>query len=421
MIDYERHILDNGLTLLLHSDRETPMVTVNTLYGVGSRDEHPSRTGFAHLFEHLMFGGTKRYQEYDAVVESLGGESNAFTNNDYTNYYLTVPSGYCEQAIDLELDRMCGLDWSGQRLQVQQRVVTEEYNQRYMNQPYGDVWLLLRPLCFKRSPYRWCTIGSDIRHVADATLDEVVAFFDRWYRPENAIMAVAGNMDCKRVLDLVSGMLCADVADTTICRRADFQDGRGYAVEPEQTGERRLEVSREVPGDALYKAYVMCGRTDADFVVCDMISDILSNGKSSRLYNALVRERQLFSEINAYVTGDRGEGLFVVSGRLNSGVNLAEAETAVDVELERLVNDGVSDDDIRKVAGKFESTFVYSHYKASDRALALCNYDWLGHVEWANHEPDLYWQVSADDVQRVAAKMFRKEKSNVLWYKKSVG
>lgn len=415
MIEFERHILDNGLTLLLHSDCETPMVTVNTLYGVGARDERPDRTGFAHLFEHLMFGGTLRYPEYDAAVETMGGESNAFTNNDYTNYYLTVPAGFLAEALDLEFDRMGGLDWSVERLAVQQRVVTEEYNQRYMNQPYGDAWLLLRPLCFKRSPYRWCTIGADIRHVAEATLDDVRIFFDRWYRPGNAIMAIAGNIDCAKVLEMIKNRGWGMRSDSD--PNASF-GSRNYLSEPVQTAERRMEITRDVPSDALYKAYVMCGRTDPDFVACDMISDILSNGKSSRLYNSLVRDRQLFSEINAYVTGDQSEGLFVVSGKLNDGVDIADGEKAVDAELERLVSEGVSEDDLGKVAGKYESTFVYSQYKVSDRALALCCYEWLGHTEWVNSEPELYWQVTPADIRRVAAGLFKKEKSNVLWYRK---
>lgn len=417
MIDYEKHILADGLTLLLHSDSETPMVTVNTLYAVGARDENPNLTGFAHLFEHLMFGGTRRYPEYDTVVESMGGESNAFTNNDYTNYYITVPAGGLEQALDLEFDRMCGLDWSEKRLAVQQRVVTEEYNERYMNQPYGDAWLLLRPLCFKQSPYRWCTIGADIRHVAEATLDVVRDFFSRWYRPDNAIVAISGNIDCKRVFDMVSAMRSERNENTAGIRQRGFHSDRRYVKEPVQCEERRMEVERDVPSDALYKAYLMCGRTEADFVACDMISDILSNGKSSRLYTSLVREQQLFSEINAYVTGDYGEGLFVVTGRLNEGVSLEDGEKAVDAVLEQLVNDGVTNEDLGKVAGKYESTFVFSQYKASDRALSLCYYEWLGHTDWVNNEPDLYWQVTADDIQRVARTLFRKENSNVLWYK----
>ncbi|MCR4813035.1 MAG: insulinase family protein [Bacteroidales bacterium] len=418
MIRYERHILDNGLTLLLHCDRETPMVTVNTLYGVGSRDENPERTGMAHLLEHLMFGGTKRYPDYDSVVQTMGGESNAYTNNDYTNYYVTVPAGYVEQAIDLEMDRMVnGLDWSEERLAVQKKVVTEEYNQRYMNQPYGDMWLLLRPLSFKRSLYRWCTIGADIRHVAEATLEEVRGFCKRWYRPDNAIMAVAGNIDCERVRDLISNYAIGSDAwhgqDLQISKCSAGR--RNYEREPEQTEERRMEVRREVPSDALYMAYNMCGRTEGDFVVCDVISDLLSNGKSSRLYRKLVVERRLFSEVNAYVTGDRGEGLFVVSGKMNEGVALEEGEAAVRQELTLLGDEAVSDTELEKVVSKYESTFEYSQYKASDRAAALCCYEWMGHLDWVNNEPELYHRVTTEDVRRVAAGLFRPERCNVLW------
>ena len=414
MVDYERHILDNGLTLLLHCDRETPMATVNTLYGVGSRDERPERTGFAHLFEHLMFGGTRRYPDYDSVVQMMGGESNAYTNNDYTNSYVTVPAGYLEQALDLELDRMGGLDWSEKRLSVQQKVVTEEYNQRYMNQPYGDVWLLLRPLCFKQSPYRWCTIGADIRHVSEATLDDVKAFFEKWYRPENAIMAIAGNIDCAKVLETVQQhFACAPSNNMSTTKQHQY-----YPTEPSQTEERRLEVEREVPSDALYMAFVMCGRTDDDFVTCDVISDLLSNGKSSRLYRSLVVEKRLFSEVNAYVTGDMGEGLFVVKGTLNEDVRLEEAESAVKDELQKMRESVVSDDELEKVVSKYESTFVYSQYKASDRAAALCCFEWMGHLDWVNNEPELYRKVTPEKVRAVAEKLFQPQRANVLWIKK---
>ena len=410
MVGYEKHIFDNGLTLILHHDGETPLVTVNTLYGVGSRNESPTRTGFAHLFEHLMFGGTKKYPDFDQAVECIGGESNAFTNNDYTNYYITAPSCYVERVLDIEFDRMCGLDWSEKRLAVQQRVVTEEYNQRYINQPYGDVWLLLRPLCFKQSPYRWCTIGADIRHVSEATLGDVRKFFDRFYQPCNAVMAIAGNIDIEQVYETM-GRLYPGIGGRT---------GKPFVQpdlekEPPQTEARRLEVKRDVPSDALYRAYVMCGRTEKDFVAFDMISDILSNGKSSRLYEKLVRDKQLFSEINAYVTGDCGEGLFVVSGKTNSGVSHEAAERAVDDELERMATELASDDDLQKVASKFESTFVYSQYKASDRALALCCYEWLKHIDWVNNEPELYRQVTPADIRRVAERCFAKERSNTLW------
>ena len=278
MIEYQRHTLDNGLRVLLHRDATTPLATVNLLYCVGARDESPDRTGFAHLFEHLMFGGTRQYPDYDLVVDSLGGENNAFTNNDFTNYYLTVPAANLRQALLLEADRMRG-DWNIEDghwnvLDVQRRVVTEEYNQRYINQPYGDVWMLLRPLCYKRHPYRWCTIGADIRHVQEATLQDVKPFFDRFYRPDNAILSIAGNIDFSETLRMVEEAF-GDIPRSNNPAPPDMRS-RIYPAEEPQHEARRLVADRPVPNDALYKAWVMCDRWDADFYAYDMLSDLLS-------------------------------------------------------------------------------------------------------------------------------------------------
>ena len=309
--------MTNGLTLLVHEDRSTPMVSVNVLYGVGARDEEPTRTGFAHLFEHLMFGGTRRVPDYDAVVSGVGGESNAFTNNDITNFYLTVPARKLETALWLESDRMRELDFSQRRLEVQQSVVTEEYNYRYMNQPYGDKWLLLRPLCYKVHPYRWCTIGADIRHVQEATLADVETFFYRYYRPANAILSVAGDVRTDEVVRLVEKWF----GDIEAGQRAVHL----LPQEPEQTAARTLEVEREVPSDALYVGYVTGGRCDAAFRATDLVSDVLGSGHSSRLYNGLVKGRELFTDIDVYVTGEQDGGLFVVDGQLKEGVGHEEA------------------------------------------------------------------------------------------------
>jgi predicted Zn-dependent peptidase len=404
MVSYRKETLDNGLRVLLHRDDTTPLVTVNLLYCVGSRDERSDRTGFAHLFEHLMFGGTRRYPDYDRVVDELGGESNAFTNNDYTNYYLTLPAQHLQQALRLEADRMRG-EWEMEGdgwnvLEVQKRVVTEEYNQRYMNQPYGDVWMLLRPLCYKSHPYRWCTIGADIRHVQEATVEDVREFFDRYYRPSNAILAIAGNIDCHQTLDWVQqefGTVRRPNEGTSEVRRS--------YDEPPQTEARRLEVRRQVPNNAMYMAWVMCDRWAADYYVYDMISDLLSNGHSSRLYQRLVLEEHLFVEINAYITGDLDKGLFVVSGKLCDGVGFSQAERAIEEEIGKLQHTPVGDHELEKVANKFENTFVYSQYKAADRALSLCYYEMIGHVELVDSEPECYRRVSADDIQRVAQRL----------------
>lgn len=412
MVSYRKETLDNGLRVLLHRDDTTPLVTVNLLFCVGSRNERSDRTGFAHLFEHLMFGGTRQYPDFDRVVDELGGENNAFTNNDYTNYYLTVPAQYLEQALLLEADRMRG-DWDIEGdhwnvLDVQQRVVTEEYNQRYLNQPYGDVWMLLRPLCYKQHPYRWCTIGADIRHVQEATLQDVREFFDHYYHPSNAILAIAGNIDYDQALQWVKHSF------GTINRTTDTIPNVSQAFyEPEQTEARRLEVHRNVPNNALYKAWVMCNRWSADYYVYDMISDILSNGHSSRMYQHLVIEQQLFTEINAYITGDLDKGLFVVSGKLCDGIDFKQAEKAVEEEIRQLQLTPVSQHELEKVANKFENNFVYSQYKTADRALSLCYFEMIGNLELTNSEPECYRRVSPDDIQRVAAVLTSKRCSTL--------
>lgn len=409
MISYKKKTLDNGLRVLAHCDSTTPLVTVNLLYMVGSRNEHTDRTGFAHLFEHLMFGGTRRYPDYDLEVDAMGGESNAFTNNDYTNYYLTVPSQYLEHALELEANRMLG-DWDiadnhWSVLDVQQRVVTEEYNQRYVNKPYGDTWMLLRPLCYKVHPYRWCTIGADIKHVQEATLDDVREFYNQYYKPSNAILAIAGNIAEDQALAMAERVFGG--IKGTPCIKPPLPH------EPEQTEARRLEVKRQVPNNAIYKAWKMCDRWSEDYYAYDMISDVLSNGHSSRMYQHLIQEQKLFTEINAYISGELDEGLFVVSGKLSEDVSFDQAEAAIDAEIARLQHELVDAHELEKVANKFENTFVYSQYKAADRALSLCYFEMIGQTDLINSEPQLYRSVTAEQLMRVAQSI-SPERSNTL-------
>lgn len=411
MVEYRKHILDNGLTVLTHEAWDTPLATVNTLYNVGSRDEEPQRTGFAHLFEHLMFGGTKRVPDFDRVVSSLGGDNNAYTNCDFTNYYITVPAEGLATALMLEADRMTDLDISQKALEVQQRVVTEEYNQRYRNQPYGDVWLLLRPLCYKVHPYRWPTIGADIRHVGEATLEEVRAFHERYYRPDNAIVAVAAPMTHDDQLKLV-GEEFGKIIDA---RRLVKEP---LPAEPEQRERRELRVQRAVPTPMVYIVWPMWDHEDRRFRVCDLISDILGNGTSSRLYQRLVMERGLFVEADACISGDAGPGLMVMSGKVAEGVSTEEALAALREEARKLADEGVSDYELRKVQNKYENTFVYSQYRAADRAQALCYYTWLGDTDLVNREPEEYRRITAADIQKTAQELFVPQKENILYYEK---
>lgn len=412
MIDYRKHILDNGLTVLTHEAWDTPLATVNLLYNVGSRDEDPQRTGFAHLFEHLMFGGTERVPDFDAVVSSLGGESNAFTNNDFTNYYVTLPVEGLATALSLEADRMASLLLNAKALSVQQRVVTEEYNQRYMNQPYGDMWLLLRPLCYERYPYRWATIGADIRHVSEATLEDVQRFHERYYRADNAILAVAAPMKHDDMIHQVEKVWeCgSQVWKGNRC----FASERTYPCEHAQTVARRKEVERDVPADAVYLAWPMPDRFDSRFSACDLLSDLLGSGRSSRIYNNIVREGRLVTEADAYITGDAGPGLLVLSAKLKEGAGVDEVAERLRAEVARLASETVSDYELEKVQNRFESTFVYSQYKASDRAMALCHFTWLGDTEMVNREPDDYRQVTPQMLRQTVGGLFTPECENML-------
>lgn len=415
MLDWKKYILNNGLTVLTHEAWDTPLATVNVLYNVGARDEAPGRTGFAHLFEHLMFGGTERVPDYDAVVSSLGGDNNAFTNNDITNYYVTLPAGGLQTALDLEADRMEGLNLTQKALEVQQRVVKEEYNQRYMNQPHGDMWLLLRPLCYKVSPYRWATIGADIRHVAEATLEDVQQFHERFYRPDNAILAVAAPLTHEEMVGMAErafGTLL--LPRKRLSEDRCFARERTYPLEPLQTASRRLEAKREVPTDAVYMAWPMCERYNADFQACDLISDILGTGNSSRLYRGMVCDGRLVSESDACITGDAGQGLLMVSAKVREGADPEEVVDTIRREVRSLVESPVDPYELEKVTNKYESTFVFSQYKASDRAMGLCYYTWLGDTSLVNREPELYRRVTPDGLQQAAQRLFREENENLL-------
>ena len=404
-----KHILDNGLRLVHHEDTTTQMVALNIVYDVGSRDEHPDHTGFAHLFEHLMFGGSVHIPDYDTPLQQAGGENNAWTNNDITNYYLTVPRANAEIGFWLESDRMLELAFSPRSLEVQRGVVMEEFKQRCLNQPYGDVSHLIRPLAYRVHPYRWPTIGKQLSHIADATLDEVKDFFFRHYAPNNAVLAVTGNLSWDETRRL------ADKWFAPILRR-DIPERR-LPQEPVQTEERRLTVERNVPLDALYMAFHTCGRDEADYYAFDILSDILSNGRSSRLTRRLVQERKLFSNIDAYISGSRDAGLLNISGRPSAGVTLEQAEAAVWEELERLREEPVEHRELEKVKNKFESTQIFGNINYLNVATNLAWFELTGEAEDIDREVDRYRAVSSARLNDVARRAFRHENANILYYK----
>ena len=404
-----RHILDNGLRLVHHEDSTTQMVAMNLVYDVGARDEHPDHTGFAHLFEHLMFGGSVHIPDYDTPLQEAGGENNAWTNNDVTNYYLTVPAANAEIGFWLESDRMLELAFSPHSLEVQRGVVTEEFRQRCLNQPYGDVSHLLRPLAYRVHPYRWPTIGKELAHIEKATLDEVKDFFFRHYAPNNAVLAVTGHItwdETRRLAEKWFGPLPRREVPVRCLPR-----------EPEQTEERRLEVEREVPVDALYMAFHICGRDEEDYCMYDALSDVLSNGRSSRLTRNLLLGRQLFSSIDAYVTGARDPGLLQVSGRPAAGVTLEQAEAAVWEELQRLREEPVGEVELEKVKNKFESTQIFGNINYLNVATNLAWYELTGRAEDMEREVPRYRAVTPAMLQDRACRAFRRENACVLYYK----
>lgn len=408
MIEYDLHTLDNGLRVILLKDDSTALVSVNMLYGIGAKDESPERTGFAHLFEHLMFGGSKNFPEFDKVVEENAGESNAFTNNDYTNYYITLPSTNLEMALRLESDRMNNLLISQKSLDVQKNVVIEEYKQRYLNQPYGDVWMLIRELSYKVHPYRWSTIGKDISHIEKTDLEYVKNFYSKYYIPNNAILCIAGNIVKKNALELCEKYF------GKIEKGKEIQ--RERIIEPIQTQKRELRVKRDVPQSVIYISFPMSSRLQKEYYAFDLLSDILSNGRSSRLYNRLVKQEQLFTEVNAFITGDVEEGLFVLTGKYRDEVSLEMGKDALIRELSKLSQEVIDAYEFEKVKNKFESTMSFSQIKNIDRAMNLCYFEHLGDIELINKEIDNYQGLEIKFVQEVAKKTFIEEKSNILYY-----
>lgn len=407
-LQFQKFTLPNGLRVIFHEDRSTPLVCMNILYDVGARDEDPSRTGFAHLFEHLMFGGSANIPNYDEPLQRVGGENNAFTSNDITNYYLTVPAVNLETAFWLESDRMLSLAFSDKSLEVQRNVVIEEFKQRYLNQPYGDIWLLIRPMVYKVHPYLWDTIGKEISHIADAKMEDVRGFFKRFYCPNNAIMVLAGNTSLEEVKRLSEKWF------GPIARGPE--NLRQLPAEPEQTEARSLTVERDVPVNAIYKVYRQCSRKDKEYYAVDLLSDILSDGSSSRLYNSLVKSRRLFSELHAYADDSFDKGMFVISGKLSPGVKMEEAEAGINEELARMVNETVDEKELKKVQNKIESTLEFSEMSILNKALNLAVSELFGDANLANQEAQKYLAVTTADIREQARRIFRKENCSTLYY-----
>lgn len=408
MIPFSSFTLDNGLKVLVHEDPSVDIAVMNILYDVGSRDEQPDKTGFAHLFEHLMFGGSKNIPNYDEPLQQVGGENNAFTSTDITNYYLTVPASNLETGFWLESDRMLSLSFDPKVLEVQRNVVVEEFKQRYLNQPYGDVWLKLRPLSYKVHPYQWATIGKEIAHIEQATLQDVKDFFSRYYLPSNAVMVVGGKVTTDQVRKL-SEKWFAPIPSAG-------KPERRLPEEPVQKEKRIMTVEANVPADALYKAFPMPGRFHSDYYAIELLSDMLSRGQSSRLFHHLVKEREIFTSVSSFVTGTIDPGLFVLSGRLKEGVSLNQAEEEVDKILVEVIERGVTDDELEKVKNQAESVLEFGEVEVSSRAMNLAFASLSGDPEYVNREAKEIRSVTTSDIQRVANEILQEKHANVMYY-----
>lgn len=408
MIDVSRYTLPNGLRVLHHYDGNTRMTALNLLYDVGSKDDPAHRTGFAHLFEHLMFGGSVNIADFDMPLQRAGGENNAWTSNDITNYYTIAPTHNIETAFWLESDRMLGLDFSEQSLEVQRNVVIEEFKQRNLNQPYGDIYQLIRPLIYTIHPYRWPVIGRRIEDIEQATLDEVKQFYYAHYAPNNAILCISGSLQVEQAFELCDKWF-APIESRTI-------EPRNLPFEPEQTAARRLEVERDVPLDALVKVYRMCPRCGNSYHACDLLSDVLGTGASSRLYKELVQNRRIFNSIDASISGEIETGMFIINGKLNKGISIEEGERAIQEEIEKLQKVKVEPNEIEKVINSFEAEHLVSNLNYTDKAANLAYHELIGKAEDINSEVDKYKQLTPEILQQAAIDTLCENNCSTLFY-----
>ncbi len=408
MVAFEKFQLKNGLKLIVHEDHSTPMAVLNVLYDVGAKDESPDKTGFAHLFEHLMFGGSVNIPDFETPLQIAGGENNAFTTNDLTNYYIQLPAENIETAFWLESDRMLSLAFSEKSLEVQRKVVCEEFKEHYINKPYGDVWFKMRELAYTVHPYQWMTIGKELSHIEHAKLQDVRNFFFRHYTPINAILVVAGPVKTKDILQLAEKWF-GNIP-------AGEKYNRQLPIEPKQKEARKLEIRADVPLDALYKCYHMAARTEDGYYVADLITEILGGGGSSRLHQSLVKEKKLFSNLECYHTGSTDAGLVVIEGKLIKGISMESADKAVEEALEQIKSDMVKEKELTKVKNKTESAILFEDMSVMNRASSLAMYELLGDANMMNTELAKYQSITVEQILAESKLIFDNKNSNTLCY-----
>ncbi len=408
MVQYSTFTLDNGLKVVVHEDPNTQMAVMNLMYDVGSKDEDPNKTGFAHLFEHLMFEGSVNIKDFDSQLQKVGGSSNAFTSPDVTNYYIQLPAVNLETAFWLESDRMLGLDIHQEKLDIQKKVVIEEFKQRYLNQPYGDVWLKLRPMVYKEHPYNWPTIGKEISHIEDSTLEEVNAFFKKHYNPQNAVLVVGGNVTTEQVKEL------AEKWFGPIPAGEKYE--RNIPQEPKQTEARFMEIEKDVPLNAIYKVWHSCDHNSPDYYPVELLGDILGSGKSSRVYEKLVQEKRLFNSIHMGHSSSFDPGMFIFSGTLNEGVTFEEAEISLELLLQEAKRHPVTDEELFQVKNEAEAHLVFNQVDLMQRCLSLAYATTMGDPNLVNQEAEMIQAVTKEEINAVAEKVLVETNCSTLWY-----
>lgn len=410
MIDYKELTLDNGLRVLVNRDECSQMAAVNILYEVGSRNESPSQTGFAHLFEHLMFRGTERVPDFDVPVQEVCGENNAFTSADYTNYYITTPKDNFETALWLEADRLMGLDITPEKLALEKSVVIEEFNQRFLNRPYGEQWHTLRQMVYTRHPYRWPVIGLTPDNIRNASLEQVQEFYNRYYTPSNAILAISAALPEEQVFEAVERYFGS-------LPRVERYADRHFAAEPPIESPRRKTIEAAVPADQITIAFLMGERGTRDYYICDLLTDLLAGGESARIYQHLVKEQMIFSAANAYITGECDRGLLILTGQIAPGITVEQAEEALYGELRRLVEEPVGDYELQKVQNKFEANITFGELNVMNKAMNLCYYRMLGDMSLLNGEIEIYRSISAEEIARYIERHLNPHQSATLIYR----
>ena len=408
MIQYEKHILDNGLTVLIEQDNSTTMAAVDVLYKIGSKNESPQKTGFAHLFEHLMFGGSDHAPSYDEPLQMAGGENNAYTNNDYTNFYNSLPVQNIETALWLEADRMAHLTLNPKSLEVQKKVVIEEFKEVCLNKPYGDAWHHMSDLCFKVHNYRWPTIGLKIDHIAEANLEDVAGFYAQNYNPSNAILSISSPLDSDEILRLANHWFGEIPAGT--------KPDHNLTPEPRQTAMRTKTIYGDVPSPMILMAFHMPGRTSEQYYACDLISDILANGKSSRFYQQLIKSKQLFSDVDCYISGSRDSGLIIIEGRPMPEVTMKQAYDEIWKELEKLKTEKVESKELEKLKNKVISSLCISDLTVLNKSMSMAYFEYLDQIELMNEQEALYESINSDMISDVAKEFLVEENLNVLYY-----